>query len=132
LFDEIHDRSGSFGGETRSGAPEVAVQHEIAEDADAFTAEAGDQAFQARDGIGDIVGHAGSLIFLTLDKLVLNDLCFFRHHDGNIVADGIHAAAGSAFQTQAVGLQIYGRFADGTDQNSEEFFRNGQVCLPCG
>ena len=36
LLDEIDDGDGGFGREARGGAPEVAVEHQVAEDADAF------------------------------------------------------------------------------------------------
>jgi hypothetical protein len=51
LIDEIDDGNGGFGRQARSGAPKVAVQHQVANDADVTTAEAGDQAFQLCDGI---------------------------------------------------------------------------------
>jgi hypothetical protein len=42
LLNEIDNRDGGFRGKARSGAPKIAVQHEVAEDADAFSAQAGD------------------------------------------------------------------------------------------
>ena len=45
LGDEVDDGDGGFWREARGGAPEIAVEHEVAEDADAFAAEAGDEAF---------------------------------------------------------------------------------------
>src|SRR5258708_6708913 len=37
LLDKIHDGNGSFRRKARSGAPKIAVQHEVAQDADAFS-----------------------------------------------------------------------------------------------
>lgn len=57
LGDKINDGNSGFGREARSGAPEVAVEHEIAKNADALVAQARDQAFEARDGRCEGVGH---------------------------------------------------------------------------
>ena len=58
LFGEIDDGNGGFGGEAGSGAPEVAVEHEVAEDADAAAFEFGKQALEARQRFLDRIGHA--------------------------------------------------------------------------
>src|SRR5262249_50589462 len=44
LLDEIDNGDGGFGGEARGSAPEVAVEHEVADDSDAFAAQTRDEA----------------------------------------------------------------------------------------
>src|SRR5260370_16782024 len=47
LLDEIDHGNGRLRREARGGAPKIAVEHEIAEDADAFPAKSRNQALQA-------------------------------------------------------------------------------------
>src|SRR2546425_6303866 len=63
LLHEIHNGNCRFRRQTRRGSPKVAVQHQVAEHTHAFAAQARDQSFQTSYGIGDIRGHADSLIF---------------------------------------------------------------------
>jgi hypothetical protein len=53
-----------------------------------------------------------------------SDRGFFGKHDGDVVFDGVDAAAGAALEAGAVGERIDGSFADGADENVEEFFGN--------
>ena len=59
LLGEIDDGDGSFGRETRRGAPEVAVEHEVADDSDAFAVETRDEALEASGGLGEISVRSG-------------------------------------------------------------------------
>lgn len=58
LLGEIDDGDGGLGREARGGAPKVTVEHEVAEDADAFAAQAREQAFEACGGIVCWSAHA--------------------------------------------------------------------------
>ena len=124
LLDEIHDRNRRFRREPRSRAPKVAVQHQVAEYADALAAQPRDQSFQPGNGIGNVDGHAISLIFLSLDRLFLSDLRFFQKHHGNFIAHRIDSAAGDALQARFVAQQFHACFANGANQNVESIFRN--------
>src|SRR5258707_206639 len=57
LLDEINYGDGRFGRKARGGAPKIAVEHEVAENADALTAQAGDQALQPLGVTLDLTGH---------------------------------------------------------------------------
>src|SRR6266404_2746723 len=59
LLDEIDYGDSRFGRKARGGAPEIAVEHEVAENADALTAQAGDQALQPLGVTLDLIGHKG-------------------------------------------------------------------------
>src|SRR6267143_1664137 len=102
LLDEIHGGNGRFRREPRGRAPKVAIQHEIAEHADALAAQARDPSFHPGNGIGNVGGHSLSLISLFLDRLFLSDLRFFRQHVRNFIAHKIDAAARTALQARAV------------------------------
>ncbi len=102
LLNEIHHGNGRFRREPRGRAPEVAVQHQVAEHADALATQSRDQSFQPGNGIGNAGGHAGSWIFLLLDRLFFGDFRFFRQHDGNFIAHRIDAPARTALQARAV------------------------------
>ena len=63
LLHEVHDGDCRFRRQARRGSPKIAVQHQVAEHTHAFAPQARDQSFQTSYGIGDIRGHADSLIF---------------------------------------------------------------------
>ena len=52
---------------------------------------------------------------------------FFRKHDGNIVADGVDAAASLAFQTGLVRRQLNRRLAHWAYEDIEQVLRNGHL-----
>lgn len=89
---EIDDGDGGFRGKAGGGAPEVAVQHEVAEDADAFSGEAGDQAVKVSGGGFGFAGHESRRV----PALFGGYPGLFQQHDRNIVANRIDAAAGLA------------------------------------
>src|SRR5262249_23253469 len=57
LLNKIHDRHSGFWGEARCRAPKVAVQHEVAEDADALAAQFWDKSSQAGNGRSKVARH---------------------------------------------------------------------------
>src|SRR6267378_542560 len=68
LLDEIHDGNRGLRRKARGRPPEVAIEHQVSEDTDALAAQAGDPSFQAGNGIGNVGGHAVSLIFPLFDS----------------------------------------------------------------
>src|SRR6266850_146835 len=78
LLDEINDGNRRFRRKARGRAPEVAIEHQVSEDADAPSAQAGDPSFQARNGIGDVVGHAGSFVFSVPPGIILERWSLLR------------------------------------------------------
>ena len=63
LLHEIHDGNRRFRRKPRRRAPQVAVQHRVAKHADALPAQARNQSLQPGERVGNIGGHAVSLIF---------------------------------------------------------------------
>ena len=53
-----------------------------------------------------------------------SDRGFFGKHDGDVVFDGVDAAAGAALEAGGVGEWIDGSFAERADEDGEEFFGN--------
>ena len=56
---------------------------------------------------------------------------FFREHYGDVVADGIDAAAGGrlAFEAGVVRRELDRRFAHRANEDVEQFLRNGHDVL---
>jgi hypothetical protein len=50
------------------------------------------------------------------------DFGLVHQHDGNVVANGVHAVAFDAFQTALVRLQIDHSLANGADKDFQELF----------
>ena len=62
LLHEIDNGNSRFRRKARSRAPQVAVQHQVAEHADALPAQARDQSLQPGNGVGNVGGHEVSSI----------------------------------------------------------------------
>jgi len=118
LLDEIDDGDGGFRGKAGGGAPEVAVQHEVAEDADAFSGEAREQALEVSAGGFGFTGHESRGVV----ALFGGDPGVFQQHDRDIVADGIDAAAGLTLQSCMIRREGDRRFAERADQNLKQLF----------
>ena len=71
-------------------------------------------------------------LYLFRLELFRSDHGFLWQHHGNVVAHRIDAAARATFQARAIGEQFHRRFANGTNENVEEFLRNGHVRLRHG
>jgi hypothetical protein len=62
LLDEIHDGNGRFRRKPRGRPPEVAIEHQVSEDSDALSTQAGEPSFQPGNGVLNAGGHAVSLL----------------------------------------------------------------------
>jgi hypothetical protein len=118
LLDEIDHGDGSLGRETGGGAPEVAIQHEVAEDADAFSGEAREQALELSAGGFGFTGHDSRRVA----ELFGGDPGLFQQHNRNIVADGIDPAAGLTFQACLIWREGDRRLAQRADENIKQLF----------
>ena len=117
LRDKIDDGNRGFGGEASGTAKEVAIEHEIAEEGDAYLTEAGEKALESGD-----IGGVG--IHRKVGRLLGGDFGFFEEHDGDVVANGIDTPADVAFEAGAVGKQMDRLLADDTDENLEQLLGN--------
>src|SRR5207302_763602 len=127
LLDKIDYRDGSFRRKARGSAPKVAVEHQVAKDADTFSTQSGNEALQALSVTVNVATHkeksGGS------NALVCGDGGLFQQHDRDIVANRINATASLAFQALAIGGQLYRGLALRADQNIEQVLRYGHQPL---
>jgi len=56
---------------------------------------------------------------------LIGDYGLVNEHDGDVIADGIDAAAADAFEPGGVGGESYLRFAGGADQDFEQVGAEG-------
>ena len=131
LLDEIDDGDGGFGREARRGAPEIAVEHEVADDSDAFAAKARDKALEASGGLGEVSGRSGhnfgdvGSVLSAVARSVGSFGGLVDDQDRNVVADRVDAAAGVALKAASgVGELAERGLAFRTDENVEKIFGN--------
>jgi hypothetical protein len=63
LLDEIHDGNRCFRRKPRGRPPKVAIEHQVSDDSDALSTQAGEPSFQPGKGLDNAGGHVVSLFF---------------------------------------------------------------------
>src|SRR5258708_31686600 len=102
LLDEIHYRDGGFRRKTRCGTPQIAVQHQVAENSDAFSAKAGNQTFETASITFRSAGHRKKISRRDRPALFSSYRSFFQQHDGNFVSNRINTSTGAALDPTAI------------------------------
>ena len=124
MLHEIDNGDGRFGREPRRGAPQITVEHQVADDSDSLAAKARHEALQASDGLGEI-SRQRCHDFLRGKRSVgrFGGLVDDQHR--NLVADRVDPPAGFAMEpASSVGELAERSLALRTNENMEKIFRN--------